>query len=92
MTSAQHTLQLVQNYPNPFNKVTRINFSIAVADRVVITVHDLLGRNVAMLLDASLDAGGHQMDFSPDNLSSGVYFLRMNAGGRMQWRPMVYLK
>ncbi len=81
-----------QNYPNPFNGATKITFSIAAAGRVLMTVHDLLGRSVASLVDGPLDAGEHVVEFVPAQLSTGVYFARLNTGDRVLVRAMMYLK
>lgn len=75
---------LYQNYPNPFNPSTVINYNVPVASRVNITVYDLLGRQVAILVDEVKQAGKYETKFNAiDNefqsLSSGLYFYRLNA-------------
>jgi len=83
---------LGQNHPNPFNSSTKISFSLPVAGPVVLSVHDVLGRSVAVLVNGMVNAGEHQLDFTPVNLSSGVYFVRMQSDGYSQQRSIVYLK
>ncbi len=72
---------LEQNYPNPFNPSTQINFSLAVDSRVSLKVFDVLGRQVAELVNNNLTAGQHNINFNASNLSSGVYFYRLEAKG-----------
>jgi hypothetical protein len=70
---------LEQNYPNPFNPTTKIKFSLAADSKVSLTVFDILGQEVANLINADLKAGFHEMDFNASNVNSGVYFYRLNA-------------
>lgn len=73
--------QLWQNFPNPFNPSTTIQFALPEPGRTVVTVHDILGREVARLMDGHAEAGTHRLTFSGDGLSSGVYFYRLQAPG-----------
>jgi hypothetical protein len=68
------------NYPNPFNDRTRISFSLVRATDVRVEVFDLKGRRVALLLDAALAAGAHEVDWRPAGLAAGVYVCRLTAG------------
>ena len=72
---------LDQNYPNPFNPSTKINFSLAVDSKVSLKVFDVLGQEVANLINSSLVAGSHNVDFNAASLNSGVYFYRIDATG-----------
>ncbi len=84
---------LHQNYPNPFNPTTNIQFDLAKAANVSLTVFDVTGRQVAMLLDnENLGAGVHTLNFDATGLSSGVYFSRLDMGGTSMTRKMVLLK
>jgi hypothetical protein len=90
---------LCQNYPNPFNPTTSIGYSVGVdsrqllvATKVRITVHDLLGREVAVLVDGPKAPGSYKVEFVGENLPSGVYLCRMTAGGRMATRKMMLLR
>ncbi len=65
--------QLYQNYPNPFNPVTTINFSIPTTSKVSLKVYDILGKEVAVLVDESKSPGTYSVKFNADKLSSGVY-------------------
>jgi hypothetical protein len=90
MTPSSFTLD--QNFPNPFNPSTRISFSITQESRVSLVVYDLLGRQVARLIDADLPAGTHSTTFNAGNLSSGVYLYRLQAGSFVQEKRMQLLK
>ncbi len=71
---------LLQNYPNPFNPVTTIGYSLPEKANVTIKVYDILGREVATLINDEINAGYHEIKFDASNLSSGIYIYHMNAG------------
>jgi len=81
--------ELAQNFPNPFNPATHIRFSVPRAGHVRLTVHNILGQAVAVLVNETLPAGNYLADFQSGNLSSGVYFYRLEAGGFQQTRKML---
>lgn len=81
--------ELAQNFPNPFNPATNIRFSVPRAGYVKLTVHNILGQAVAVLVNEILPAGNYQADFQAGNLSSGVYFYRLEAEGFQQTRKML---
>ncbi len=83
---------LSQNYPNPFNPSTVIRFTITKHTRVKITLYDLLGREVRVLLQDIKDPGGYSFNFNASGLSSGVYFYRIEAGRYTETRKMVLMK
>jgi hypothetical protein len=69
---------LFQNYPNPFNPMTTIEFTLTEPSRVTLKVYNVLGQEVATLLDRrQMDDGGQEIDFSANALASGVYFYRL---------------
>jgi hypothetical protein len=70
---------LFQNYPNPFNTGTNIWFDIPTSTSVSLKVFDLMGREIAVLVDRKLDAGRHSVRWEAKNCASGVYFYRMHA-------------
>ncbi len=72
---------LRQNFPNPFNPSTTIEYSIESGTHVAIKVYDLLGRELAVLVNEFRESGFHSVEFSPGDLPSGVYYYRMSAGG-----------
>jgi len=81
-----------QNYPNPFNPSTKINYGIKKAGNVEISVYNILGNKVATLLNGFKPAGRHSISFNATNLSSGVYFYRINSNGFVETRKMILEK
>jgi len=81
-----------QNYPNPFNPSTQIHFALPRASNVRIRVYSAMGQLVTTLVDSRFDAGYHSVVFDGTNLSSGVYFCRIEAGSFVQSKKMVLLK
>jgi hypothetical protein len=72
---------LDQNYPNPFNPSTKINYSVPSGARVKLILYDVLGNQVRILSDQFREAGNYSYSLNADGLSSGVYIVRLNAGG-----------
>ncbi|HZH72409.1 MAG TPA: T9SS type A sorting domain-containing protein, partial [Mariniphaga sp.] len=72
---------LAQNYPNPFNPTTKIEFSLAVESKVTLKIFDVLGQEVATLINENLDSGIHNINFDASAINSGVYFYRIEATG-----------
>lgn len=83
---------LSRNYPNPFNPATSIGYSIGAATRVSLAVYDMLGRKVATLVDAVQGAGSYSVTWDGSRNASGVYYLRLEAGGHMLTRKMTLIK
>ncbi|TVQ75897.1 MAG: T9SS C-terminal target domain-containing protein, partial [Balneolaceae bacterium] len=83
---------LGQNYPNPFNPTTQISFEIGQAGMTSLKVYDLLGREVATLVNSDLPAGSHTIDFDAANLASGTYMYRLEANGYVLTRKMMLVK
>jgi hypothetical protein len=83
---------LAQNYPNPFNPSTKISFMLPKAGDVRLTVIDILGREVATLVNGYRNAGTHTVDFDASNFASGVYFYRIDAGTFTDVKKMVLMK
>jgi hypothetical protein len=84
--------RLTQNYPNPFNPSTTIEFAIPQSGYVTLKVHDLLGREVATLVDDTKEAGTYRAVFDAREFPSGVYFYTLKAGSFTDVRRMVLLK
>jgi photosystem II stability/assembly factor-like uncharacterized protein len=84
--------QLKQNYPNPFNPTTTIEYSIPKQSKVTVKVFDLLGREIATLVDEEKTAGNYMIDFNGSNLSSGIYFYRLDAGGFSETKKLILIK
>jgi hypothetical protein len=83
---------LSQNYPNPFNPSTKIKYSIPTQSKVVIKVHDILGNEVATLMDEEKSVGTYELTWNASNLSSGIYFYQLRAGDFIQMKKMILLK
>ena len=84
--------QLQQNYPNPFNPTTTIGYQLPGVSHVALKVYDVLGREVATLVDGRQTAGNHSVGFSADKLPSGIYFYSITAGNLHQVKKMVLVK
>ncbi len=83
---------LSQNYPNPFNPVTTIQFSLPASEYVELNVYNVLGEQVARLVNSELNVGTHQVRFNASLLSSGIYFYQIKAGEFTQTRKMILIK
>jgi len=83
---------LFNNYPNPFNPATTINFVIPEVSFVEIKVYDVLGSEVATILNESKEAGYHHVQFDATNLQSGIYFYQLQAGSFAETKKMILLK
>ena len=84
--------RLAQNYPNPFNPKTVLSYQLSVASDVRLSVYDLLGREVAVLVNERKAAGMYKVTFDGTNISSGIYICRMIAGKYVESRKMVLTK
>lgn len=91
-TENQNGFSLSNNYPNPFNPTTTIQFSIPKSDNVTIKVYDILGREIATLLNEYKQAGKYETRFSATNLSSGIYLYILQYGSSIISRKMILIK
>lgn len=83
---------LGQNYPNPFNPTTNIKFSIPKSGNVTLKVFDILGKQVAELVNEYKSTGSYVVDFNAANLSSGIYFYRLETEGLIETKKMLLVK
>ena len=83
---------LLQNYPNPFNPTTTISFTIPHSSFTILRVYDVLGREVATLMNDQLSAGKYERTFDASKLASGIYVYRLQAGTFVQTRKLAVLK
>ncbi|TRZ51814.1 T9SS C-terminal target domain-containing protein, partial [bacterium] len=87
-----HDYELYQNYPNPFNNQTKIKFEIPKFSEVRISVYDILGRERDIVLDGIYQAGKYEIIYSSKNISSGIYFYRMEINGEITKTKKLVLK
>lgn len=86
------SFSLEQNYPNPFNPSTTIRFSIPVETDVKLNVYNTLGQEVAQILNGRLKEGFHEVEFEAGNLTSGIYFYRLEADKFVDVKKMIIIK
>ena len=84
--------ELSQNYPNPFNPTTTISWQAPVSGKHTIKVYDVVGNEIATLLDKVMEAGYHSLEFNAANFASGVYYCRLQADNNVQLIKMILLK
>ncbi len=85
-------IRLHQNYPNPFNPSTTISFELNRPTEVTLTVFDALGRTISVLVDGRRTSGLHEISFDASNLSSGIYFYRLNTGAFSETKRLMLIK
>jgi hypothetical protein len=83
---------LEQNYPNPFNSATSINFELPKDSYVKLIVYDITGREVARLVDGTVEAGYHSVLWDAQSIPSGMYIYRITAGSFTQAKRMTVIK
>jgi hypothetical protein len=91
-SSAPQTYALSQNYPNPFNPSTKIEFAIPKTSQVQLKVYDILGQEVATLVNETMTVGSHAVTFDASKLASGVYLYKIVAGDYVSSKKMVLMK
>jgi photosystem II stability/assembly factor-like uncharacterized protein len=87
-----NTFSLSQNYPNPFNPATVIKFSTPIKGNVTLKVYDIIGNEVAALVNENKDAGVFEVKFNGEGLSSGIYLYHLRAGNFVETRKMTLIK
>jgi hypothetical protein len=83
---------LSQNYPNPFNPQTIINYQLPITSYVELSIYNLLGQKVTTLVSEKKAAGYHQVEFNPQNISSGIYYYKIEAGQYQDVKKMILIK
>ncbi len=86
------SFRLEQNYPNPFNPTTGIRFQVPGVSDVKLTVYDILGREVAVLVNERKAVGTYEVKFDGTGLASGAYFYRLTAGSFVQTKRLLFLR
>jgi len=84
--------QLLQNYPNPFNPITKITYQLSKQGKVSLKVYDILGREVATLVDELKDVGAYEVYFNASSIASGVYFYMLQVNDFRNTKKMILLK
>jgi photosystem II stability/assembly factor-like uncharacterized protein len=84
--------ELQQNYPNPFNPSTKIKYSVPQSSTVIIRVYDILGNEIETLVNEKKPVGSYEINWSSENLPSGIYFYRLQAGNFIETKKMLLLK
>ena len=86
------SFELSQNYPNPFNPTTVIRYGLPEAAKVRLTVYNVLGEQIAELLNEERGAGYHEVNFNASGIASGVYYYRIETGSFVSVRKLVVVK
>ena len=89
---SQMCFYISQNYPNPFNPSTKISYQLPTAGNVTLKVFDVLGKEVATLVDKYRTAGSYDIEFNAVGLTSGIYFYRLQLGSFIETKKFVLLK
>jgi hypothetical protein len=84
--------ELSQNYPNPFNPSTIIRYQLPMAGHISLKVYDVLGNEVATLVNEDKPTGSYKVEFDASNLSSGIYFYKIQAENFIETKKMLLLK
>ena len=92
MEITSHSFSLSQNFPNPFNPSTKINWQMPARSQVTLKVYDVLGNEIASLVNEEKEAGYHSIDFNASDFPSGVYFYKLTAGNFISIRKMLLLR
>ncbi len=83
---------LFQNYPNPFNPVTLIDYSVSKTGFITIKIFDILGRYITTLVNGERNPGKYAIKFNASQLTSGIYFCKMQAGSFEQTKKLILMK
>lgn len=84
--------KLDQNFPNPFNPSTKISWQSPISSHQTLKIYDVLGNEIATLVDEFRNAGSHEIDFDATALSGGVYFYQLRSGEFVQTNKMILIK
>lgn len=91
-TGTPSSFEVIGNYPNPFNPSTTIKFTLPEVSNVVVKVHNIIGQEIATLVNGKMEAGVKEVRFDASNLSSGVYFYSVSANGKTFTKSMTLMK
>jgi hypothetical protein len=91
-TYLPENFSISQNYPNPFNPETKIRYSVPQSSNVILKVFDVLGSEIETLVNEEKGVGTYEVNWSAENLTSGIYFYRLQAGDFVETKKMVLMK
>ncbi len=83
---------LQQNYPNPFNSRTQIRFNLNHRQKIRLSVHSITGKLINTILNKSMDDGHHIIEWNPVEISTGIYFIRLESENGVQMKKCLLLK
>ncbi|MBZ0181041.1 MAG: T9SS type A sorting domain-containing protein [Melioribacteraceae bacterium] len=89
---ALNSFELFQNYPNPFNPTTIIEYTVPSNEYVSLNVYDILGNEIAVLVNEQKSQGNYQIEFNAENLPSGTYFYKLTSGSYTEIKKMMLIK
>jgi hypothetical protein len=89
---ASTSFRILQNYPNPFNPTTSIRYSVSELTKISLKVFDVLGKEVATLVNEEKPAGSYEVEFNASRLPSGIYFYKLQAGSFVETKKMILMK
>ena len=92
LNSIPKRIELMQNYPNPFNPSSKISYAIANPSFVSLKIYDVLGREVRVLVNEHKDVGRYSLIFEANDLPSGVYFIKLQAGDFVDTKKMIVMR
>jgi photosystem II stability/assembly factor-like uncharacterized protein len=92
ITDSPNEFILLQNYPNPFNPTTTIIYGLPCNSHVFLEIYNALGQRIALLFDGDQNAGYHEVRFDGSNLTSGVFFYRLRAGGFVKMKRLLLMR
>ena len=90
--NSEFKFELNQNYPNPFNPITTIKYSIRERGFVSLKIYNVLGKEIKTLVNEEKPSGNYEINFNAENLSSGIYFYKLQAGSFVKTKKMILLK
>ena len=92
LDESPQSIRLLGNYPNPFAASTTISYVLPRAERIRLTIYDLMGREVVVLIDETRPAGTHTITFSRDGLASGIYHYVLEGESTIHTKRMLYVR
>jgi len=91
-TRTPASFRLYQNFPNPFNSSTIIRFDLSMFSDIKLTIYDLLGREIKIVEEERLPPGSYEINWNPENCSSGIYFYQLSTEQNRESRKMLLIK